>query len=292
MDKFKAILKAQINSNRGRNLFKPDADFLIGKETCNACSWVYGLETRYQELLIDYAVDNVIQEFCRVNQYYSFNSSAKSELKTIYSDLLVKLNKPLASFNVLSNLHNRNLIDWLTKYNPFAKEVYQNSDSIIKPVPCDEYSVELQMEVLRISSQNIKEPVLDIGCGQNGFFVNHLAQKNIHVIGFDRNIADGGCFSKSDWLEYDYEKDRWGLIISNLGFSNHFNHHHLRKDGNYIEYAKTFMRILQSLKKGGSFHYAPDLPFIENYIDNRQFVIKKHVIKDCDFKTTIIVKLK
>jgi hypothetical protein len=69
-----------------------------------------------------------------------------------------------------------------------------------------------------------------------------------------------------------------GTITSNLGFSNHFNHHHLRKDGHFIEYAKTFMDILNSLKIGGSFYYAPDLPFIEKYLDRVKYRIKTHNI--------------
>lgn len=63
------------------------------------------------------------------------------------------------------------------------------------------------------------------------------------------------------------EMKKWGTIVSNLGFSNHFNHHNLREDGNFIKYAKTYMNILYSLKPGECFHYAPDLPFIEKYLD-------------------------
>jgi hypothetical protein len=31
------------------------------------------------------------------------------------------------------------------------------------------------------------------------------------------------------------------------------------------------MKILDSLKKGGSFHYAPDLPFIEKYLNRDKY---------------------
>jgi len=77
-----------------------------------------------------------------------------------------------------------------------------------------------------------------------------------------------------------------------MGFSNHFKHHHLREDGNYIEYGSTFMNILNSLKVGGCFHYAPDLPFIEKYLDNSQFDLTKYEIQGYDFMTTIIKRLK
>lgn len=50
------------------------------------------------------------------------------------------------------------------------------------------------------------------------------------------------------------------------------------------------MNIIHSLKVGGSFHYAPDLPFIEQYLDNSQYALKQIEISGYDFKTTIIKK--
>jgi hypothetical protein len=49
---------------------------------------------------------------------------------------------------------------------------------------------------------------------------------------------------------------------------------------------------LKSLKPGGSLHYAPDLPFIEFYLDKKQYQIEKHEIGQLDFKTTVIIRLK
>jgi hypothetical protein len=92
--------------------------------------------------------------------------------------------------------------------------------------------------------------------------------------------------------EYNYGIGKWGTIVSNLGFSNHFKHHNLREDGNYIEYGKKYMDIIRSLKVGGRFHYAPDLPFIEFYLDTRQYQIDKFDIGEFDFKTTVITRLK
>ena len=82
------------------------------------------------------------------------------------------------------------------------------------------------------------------------------------------------------------------LCLRSQGFSNHFNHHNLREDGNYIGYGRTYMNILNSLKVDGCFHYAPDLPFIEKYLDNNQFDLRKYEINEFDFKTTVIRKMK
>jgi hypothetical protein len=46
----------------------------------------------------------------------------------------------------------------------------------------------------------------------------------------------------------------------------HFLHHHLRCDDSAFVYARTYMRVLRSLKPGGVFAYAPALPFIEELL--------------------------
>lgn len=112
----------------------------------------------------------------------------------------------------------------------------------------------------------------------------------MEVYGIDRFSFDAANLFNNDWLEFDYGREKWGTIISNLGFSNHFNHHHLREDGNYIGYGKTFINILNSLKLGGSFHYAPDLPFIEKYLDTTRFALKKQEVNQYNLKSTVISK--
>lgn len=119
-----------------------------------------------------------------------------------------------------------------------------------------------------------------------------MCEKGVETYGIDRFSFTDKNLSNSDWLEYSYGVEKWGTIISNLGFSNHFKHHNLREDGNYIEYGKKYMEILKSLKIGGEFYYAPDLPFIEQYLDSRQFRIDKNEIGKYHFKTTKITRLK
>jgi len=52
------------------------------------------------------------------------------------------------------------------------------------------------------------------------------------------------------------------------------------------------MDILNSLKIGGSFHYAPDLPFIERYLDKNKYQLSARNIGGYDFKATVIKRLK
>jgi hypothetical protein len=293
VDKFKQNIDSQIVFNQGKNFFLDKLDFFqFAKETVKAISNIEELNSDSIEILIDYTTDKSIEEFCRINQYYSFDSKAKNDLRKIYSELFESFQTKTNSIENISINHYEKLKGWIKESNPFAEKIYKNGSKKVNPVACSEYSPDLQVNVLKIDVEYLMQPVLDIGCGNHGHLVNYLKNQGIDVLGIDRFKFTASNLKTVDWLEFDYGKDHWGTIVSNLGFSNHFNHHNLREDGNFIEYGKTYMNILNSLKVGGCFHYAPDLPFIEKYLDNNQFDLKKYEINEYDFKTTIIKKIK
>ncbi|HBK32433.1 MAG TPA: class I SAM-dependent methyltransferase, partial [Porphyromonadaceae bacterium] len=142
----------------------------------------------------------------------------------------------------------------------------QKEDITVQPVVCCEYSADIQKHILHLQLEELPEPILDVGSGKHGNLVKSLRAAGLIVYGIDR-FSDCSWVEKADWLTYDYGMEKWGTIISNLGFSNHFLHHHLREDGNFIGYAKKYMEILNSLKLHGRMYYAPELPFIEQYLD-------------------------
>ena len=294
MDKFLKNIDKQIEFNKGKNIFLDDKDSSLKfiDETANIILNMNELGADSERILIDYVTDKSLEEFCRINQYYTFNRQAKNDLRSIYSDLFSSIKTNKISIESISKKHYDNIKHWLRKTNPFADKIYSNADLFIKPVACSEYSVELQINVLKIDIKSLATPVLDIGCGRQGNLVNYLCNLGIDTRGIDRFSFSNSNLTNSDWLEYNYGTEKWGTIVSNLGFSNHFKHHNLRGDGNYIEYGKKYMDIIKSLKVGGRFHYAPDLPFIEYYLDSRQYKIDKFEIGEFDFKTTVITKLK
>ncbi len=293
MDRFIKNIDKQIEFNQGKNIFLDNLEiFQFANETVNAISNINGLNPDSKQLLIDYSTDKAIEEFCRINQYYSFDSKTKNKLRKIYSDLFENIQTKTNSIEVISKNHYEKLKQWIKESNPFAEKIYKNADKKVNPVTCSEYSPNLQINILEIDIEHLMQPVLDIGCGKEGLLVNYLKIQGIEIFGIDRFKFTTSNLRTTDWLEYDYGKEKWGTIVSNLGFSNHFNHHNLREDGKYIEYGKTYMSILHSLKIGGHFHYAPDLPFIEKYLDNNQFDLWKKEINEHDFKTTIIKRLK
>ncbi|MCB0806361.1 MAG: class I SAM-dependent methyltransferase [Bacteroidales bacterium] len=293
MDRFTDNIDKQIEFNQGKNiLFNNLEIFEFTNDTVKAISKTDRLHVNSKQFLIDYATDKAIEEFCRVNQYYSFDSKAKNDLRKIYADLLESFQTKTDSIENISKNHYEKLKKWIKESNPFAEKIYKNDLRKVNPVACSEYSPDLQIHVLKIDIEHVMQPVLDVGCGNQGHLVRYLKNRGIDVFGLDRCKFTTPNLITADWLEYDYGKEKWGTIISHLGFSNHFNHHHLREDGNYIAYAKTYMNILNSLKVGGHFHYAPDLPFIEKYLDNNQFYMKNSGINHDDFKMTIIKKIK
>ena len=281
----------QLEFNRDKNILLDNLDiFQFSQETIKAIARIDSLSPESRKSLIEYATDKAIEEFCHVNQYYSFNQKAKNDLRAIYSDLFENLLTKTTSIEEISKTHYGHLKSWLKTFNPFAEGIYNRSGEKIEPVACSEYTPQLQIDILHFDTSRLMNPILDVGCGINGYMVNYLKKQGLEAYGIDRFKFESAYLINVDWLEYEYGIQKWGTIISHLGFSNHFSHHNLRNDGNYIAYAKTYMSILNSLKVGGSFHYTPDLPFIEKYLDINRFCITKHPVNEYDFKATVITK--
>jgi hypothetical protein len=126
-----------------------------------------------------------------------------------------------------------------------------------------EYSPGLQIAVLGLSQ--VETPVLDVGCGATAALVDYLRDAGIEGVGMDRDAQAPGVV-QADWLTQDYGRGIWGTVISHLGFSLHFLHHHLSDHELAFDYARAYMRILASLRVGGRFAYAPALPFLEEVL--------------------------
>jgi hypothetical protein len=297
-ENLKQRIKEQIAFNKSKNLFANEQhhslQFIEGTESL--IDKIRNLDIESEQLLIDYLTDESLQEFCRVNQYFSFNAESINELKEIYRELNQKIRildsrAGQAELNAISEEHYSNLCDWLIRTNKFAEQMYSNNQEYLQPVPCSEYPPHLQLEILHIDLNTLQQPVLDVGCGREMNLVNYLRDNGIEAYGIDRFDNQNPFYTKSDWLEYEFEPEKWGSIISNLGFSNHFIHHNLRVDGNYRTYAQKYMEILGSLKTGGSFYYAPDLPFIEKHLARTKYQYTSFNIEGYEFKASRITKI-
>jgi hypothetical protein len=123
-----------------------------------------------------------------------------------------------------------------------------------REVQCSEYSPTLQLEVLGLTVEMV-EPVLDVGCGAAAALVHTLRAAGRMAEGIDREAPADAIVA--DWLQFDYGVDRWGTVISHLGFSLHLLHHHLAGRAAAFVHAEVYMQILRSLRVGGVFAYAP-----------------------------------
>lgn len=293
MNNIRKKIDKQFEFNKGKNLFYNGMlkSLRFSSETLKAIEKIDGIDKEAENLLIDYLTNRAIQEFCKMNQYYTFDKSARACLRNLYADLFANIRSRNASIDSIAEKHYEHLINWLQETNSFAEKIYATKDDTIESVACSEYSPDLQMEILQLDLKNIIEPVLDIGCGQQGSLVVYLREMGIDAFGFDRFAYRKPFLHNSDWFEYKFEKNAWGTITSNLGFSNHFQHHHFRNEGNFIGYARKYMDILGSLRTGGSFHYAPDLPFVEQYLDTNKYQLAKCSIGDYAFQSSQVKRL-
>jgi len=285
--------------------FNSGKDLLAGKHinslqlidiTLSLVEKIKNLDSETEKSMVDYMTDEALQEFCRINQYFSFNNESVNELKGIYLLLNQKIrrldsNAAQSSMDAIGREHYENLCNWLVQTNAFAGKIYTVDKEIAQPVACSEYTYDLQVKILQIDLNQLLEPVLDIGCGRELNLVNYLRDNGIEAYGIDRFENKNPYYEKTDWLEYTFEPDKWGSIISNLGFSNHFIHHNLRTDGNFRGYAQKYMEIIHSLKIGGTFYYAPDLPFIEKHLDVTKFQYTGFSIEGVKFKASHIRKI-
>jgi hypothetical protein len=294
MDNLRKNIDQQIESNKGKNLFFSEKSKVLKftSETIQAIQNYQQSNEESENTLIDYASNKTLLELCRINQYYSFPAEAQQELKELYQKLFALIKSNNAELETVAESHYQNITHWLKKYNSFAEKIYQNQQETVEPIACSEYSPEIQIQLLHLNLQVLQQPILDIGCGTKASLVKYLRNNQLEAYGIDRFETAEPFMQNADWLNFSYKNQKWGTIISNLGFSNHFKHHHLREDGNFMLYAQKYIEILQSLKTGGSFHYAPDLPFIEQYLDTDTFCISNFAIENLPFKCTVIEKLK
>lgn len=297
-ENIKQHIKDQIAFNSGKNLFADEQirSLKLIEVTESLVEKIQQMDAETEKDMINFLADEALQEFCRVNQYFAFNTESVNELKEVFK----KLNQKIRNLNVtagqpeldaISQEHYMNLCDWLVRSNAFAVKMYSGDQEYAVPVACSEYPPDLQLSILNINLKQLIEPVLDIGCGRELNLVNFLRDNGIEAYGIDRFDNENPFYYKTDWLEYNFNIQKWGSLISNLGFSNHFIHHNKRSDGNFREYAQKYMEILNSLKTGGSFYYAPDLPFIEIHLDKANYLYTGNTIEGYVFKSSRVTRI-
>ncbi|PPK83236.1 hypothetical protein BXY41_101299 [Lacrimispora xylanisolvens] len=237
------------------------------------------------DVLLQNIINRFIWTFYRTDPYINFNAEDKLIIPQIYLLMLRDVSK--FQIEEVEKRHYERICWFIRKTNPGIYQINRNPDRYAKHFTSAEYSSAFQMELLGIDRQHLKEPILDIGCGEHGYLVNYLREQGLEAFGIDRLQIDKGYFFNGNWLEFEYGNQRWGTIISNLSFSSHFLHHFSQKDGLDISYAKVYMKILKSLVTGGTWIYAPSITYFENLLPDNKYLVSQSPIDTGSYKTVI-----
>ena len=83
----------QFEFNHGKNLFYNGIlnSLRFSQETLDAIENIDLIDSDSENLLIDYLTNRAIQEFCKINQYYTFDKQAKLMLRNLYVDLFTNI---------------------------------------------------------------------------------------------------------------------------------------------------------------------------------------------------------
>ena len=227
-----------------------------------------------------------LKAFYRYNQYINFSEQDIEVIKDIYRKLFEKIqNKNISSIQI-EEYYFHELKSVIKR-----KKVLENNENMILPKICSEYSFELQLKVLDLDIDNIFEPLLDIGCGENGNLVENLVYRGFQARGIDRMVNNRYNCTNKNWFEFDYGEEKYGTIVSNLSFSSHFLYNYKNNTCLIEDYKNTYNKILKSIKIGGEWHYSPSLPFMEKYLSDKKYQVYNRKVVN-DIYNTIIKKLK
>ena len=151
------------------------------------------------------------------------------------------------------------------------------------------YSPEFILDILDVKDSELNGTSLDIGCGKNATLVNYLADKGMNAKGLDMECEDSDRLEQEDWLIKEYPESTYDLITSNLAFTKHFLEANQEEanDQECIEYALSYMKILNSLKVGGKWHYVPSVTFIEELLPEDKFEVTNSFINDNIMRTVV-----
>lgn len=165
------------------------------------------------------------------------------------------------------------ILDWLVRRE--GDQDVTSAALVRSQVVCSEYSPELQLRVLGIDVNDLLEPVLDLGSGEEARLVQFLRQRGIEAFGIDRVARSAPFVLPGDWFTRRLEPGTLGTVLSHMAFSNQFVHQDRRGGPQAAIYAHKYMEILKSLLPGGLFAYAPSLPFIEEHLPEDEYTVER-----------------
>ncbi len=281
----KKYLDDQLKENKQKNLLysNPEAIFQINSEFLQKLKDIKrdpALLSGDLHKLIDYTAENLCEEIQKINQYIFISRNKLDQVKNIYHHSWKQIKKSDNIEWVLYHYHYPQLSKWLASIYPQQLSTALSDKKVIGSVLCEEYSSCFQLDLLQINPETLLQPILDIGCGKHAYLVRHLRELGIDARGVDRLLQKQNKFCiRKDWFSFEYEKEQWGTIISNAALSNHIIYAEKYDKTLLKKYETLFHSILQNLKIGGKFLYAPNISKFEKIIDQTRFSVQNRAIQ-------------
>ncbi|MCB2194163.1 MAG: class I SAM-dependent methyltransferase [Deltaproteobacteria bacterium] len=239
---------------------------------------------RVRRDVLDYFAERTLRYFHQRNQFIVVGSEAADDLRDVYELFVHRFAEGVQAGRGRGHLAE-SLGDVMAQHQArlaaYVRDLQTSNgggDFIFAEAVNAQYTPQLQLRLFGVEAEQLREPILDLGCGPDAPLTMYLRRLGKAVVGVDRTAqASEGTF-KADWFDIALEAERWGAIVSHMAFSTHFLHHHLRADGHPERYARLYLDLLAALKPGGSLFYTPGLPFMENLLPTERYIVRRRPI--------------
>lgn len=210
-----------------------------------------------------------------------FSKEDCNEILEIYHSLIENIGNNEMPYEKIALEHFTKVRNFINKFTSKIEEEKEESTS--------KYSPEFILEILDVKDSELKGKSLDLGCGKKGELVEYLAAKGMDSYGMDMECEDTDRLEQEDWLVKDYPEKEYDLITANLTFTKYFNEANSEEqnDQECFEYAQAYMKILNSLKVGGKWHYVPAVTFIEELLPEDKFEVTNTFVNENVMRTVI-----
>lgn len=245
---------------------------------------VSGVDPALRADTLDFFVEHMAAYVHQRNQFIELGRRETHDLTALYAWFLADFRDSLRRAQQREDLRQRISRTLAVHREDLAHFVDQlavthGGESLVFSEPtASTYSPALQLQVLGLSLERMRGPVLDLGCGPDARLVTYLRAQGFAAAGVERLPSELPFVAQGDWLTAEVGVAQWGTVISHMAFSTHFLHHHLRPDGQHERYARRYMTLLGALAAGGSFVYAPGLPFIEALLDPALYRVERRAL--------------
>lgn len=299
MPSIESSIKQQLESNRSKNLLFENATQIMNIDSSFLAALEEYLNDNVSEKtedvsseLVSFTTNEFMKRLHSINPYLRVSKVQIENLKQIYRETWQRMRNNQSIKTTLNEFHYPQLSQWLATLYPEKFQKMLKFSPRVGHVTYGEYSAELQIGLLGIDTADVKQPILDIGCGGQAHLVSYFRSQGLEAYGIDRHLETQKPYlDQEDWFDYHFEPGKWGTIVAHMSFTNHLNYAYLNDISQLEHYLLKMKEILESLSISGSFHYTPSLPFIEDKVSTEIYRVQSEP-KFADMLVSKITRIK